>query len=155
MITTRRCIISQKSADLRYYLNLHGFNVNPISYEFYICYTLLFYINMYLDNYKVTCHPKKWRHKVPLKRSYLCTKLHGVTIQYTVLIKLTTPGTSNIASNLKTKIETLFIWNLPCHRTTPCWLSLTACSLHSQKNENCLTLIGLTLTEWRTVLWHH
>lgn len=37
----------------------------------------------------------------------------------------------------------------PCHRTTPCWLSLTACSLRSQKNENCLTPIGYGTTNSR------
>ena len=38
----------------------------------------------------------------------------------------------------------------PCHRTTPCWLSLNACSLRSQKNENCLTPTGYGTIKNRT-----
>jgi len=39
----------------------------------------------------------------------------------------------------------------PYRKTTSCWLSLTACSLLSQKNENCLTLIGYGTTNNRTL----
>lgn len=38
----------------------------------------------------------------------------------------------------------------PCHMNNPCWLSLTACLLRSQQNENCLTPNGYGTTNNRT-----
>ena len=117
----------------RYYLNWHGFHFNPISYKFYILSGKKKY--MYLDNYKETCHfpnqgisfALKMEARSSLKYLYLSNPISRRHNSEDRAYQTHHPELMKCLKQSKEQSTRCIHKKPPLHRTTPCWLSLTAC----------------------------